>query len=584
MKVLLLHPEDAIPANVASYRFDIVVDFARAPNATYERWSLKSGCPIVSFYSFAEEMEDLYATRHLIKTGIGVMVDRSGIDWWDVLSLAIIPELQNLMLIPKLAEYLGTGCELYASRPFSLATNLQEMLGGPLAILGNTSALRRYSRHYSNVLSHLSIAQLYQVAHDKFDREHNLRRRLATRPLCSNKPVCLLPSGYINVSRMAVSLADLLPEESFLLVCARKGSRLRSVPGNVQTASLDSYFVGSDKGESAALLREWDLLKQRLVSCSKTFQMANVAGVFRRMPSLLQWALALRNAWARVFELESITACVCADDSNPYSRIPLILAKQQAIPTVALHHGALDLQMALKTQHADCYLAKSVMERDYLTGLCRLPADAVVGPASFSSPPFTAAMKISSSEAALNRSWLVFFTEPYRIGSWRSEEVYRELLPNLIDLASTCGLKLVFKLHPFESTGSHIRMLRKFLPQQDVRRIGVIAGPATPLLWRNTQIALTVESTTALECTALGIPVFLCGWLRHYHGRYQEQYADFGFGHILESIEQIANIPQLLESGKLAVRSEREPSMAVDPQMLRELLTGNAAVKTVLRA
>jgi hypothetical protein len=78
--------------------------------------------------------------------------------------------------------------------------------------------------------------------------------------------------------------------------------------------------------------------------------------------------------------------------------------------------------------------------------------------------------------------------------------------------------------------------------------------------------------------------VFLCGWLRHYQGRYQEQYARFGFGHVLESIEQIANIPQLLESEKVAVRPERDRSMAVDPLMLRELLTGNAAGRTVLRA
>jgi hypothetical protein len=580
MKVLLLHPEDAIPTDVASHCFNLVVDFARAPNATYERWSRQSGCPIISLYNFAEEMEDLYATKDLIKTGIGAMVDRSGIDWWDVLSLAIVPDLQNLMLIPRLAEYLGTGCELYASRPFALANSLQAMLGGRLIVLGNTSAVRRYSQHYSNVLWHLNIAQLYQVAQDKFDRQHNFRRRLAARPVCSNKPVFLLPSGYINVSRMTAFLADLLPEESFLLVYARKGSRLRSVPANVQTVSLDSYFAASDKSESAALLREWDIFKQRLISCSKTFQVANVAGVFRGMPSLLQWVLALRNAWERVFELQNIAACVCADDSNPYSRIPLIMAKQQTIPTIALHHGALDLQMAVKTQHADCYLAKSAMERDYLLGPCRLSPDAVVGPAS---PP-AAARKISSDRATSNKPWLVFFTEPYRIGAWRSEEVYRELVPNLVDLALTCGLKLVFKLHPFESAGAHIRMLRKLLPRQEVRRIGVIAGPPTAELWHNTQIALTVESTTALECTTLGIPVFLCGWLRHYHGRYQEQYARFGFGHVLESIEQIANIPQLLESEKVAVRPERDRSMAVDPLMLRELLTGNAAGRTVLRA
>jgi hypothetical protein len=507
------------------------------------------------------------------------MVDQSGIDWWDVLSLIIVPNLQDLMLIPRLAEYLGAGCELYASRTFPLAVGLQQILGGKLVVAGTArDAVSKYLRHYFNVWSHLNIAQLYQVAQDKFDQQHILRRRLAAPPLRSNTPVFLLPSGYINVSRMAASLADSLPEQSFLLVYARKSSELRSVPANVQTVSLDSYFARIDKSETAALLNEWEILKQRLVSCSRTFHAANVAGVFGRMPALLRWVLALRTAWARIFELENVVACLCADDSNPYSRIPLILAKQQAIPTVALHHGALDLWMAVKTQHADSYLAKSTMERDYLLGSCRMAPDAVVGPASFPKCKPEAAMEIRS-----DKPWLVFFTEPYKTGSWRLEEVYRELLPSLVDLAFKCGLKLVFKLHPFESAKAHIRMLRKFLPREEVSRIAVIAGPLTPELWHNIRIALTVESTTALECTAFGIPVFLCGWLRHYYGGYQEQYARFGFGNILESVEQIANIPQLLKSGKIAAR-KCEPSMTVDPRLLRELLAGKCAAREVVRA
>jgi hypothetical protein len=127
-------------------------------------------------------------------------------------------------------------------------------------------------------------------------------------------------------------------------------------------------------------------------------------------------------------------------------------------------------------------------------------------------------------------------------------------------------------------------MLRKFLPREEVSRIAVIAGPLTPELWHNIRIALTVESTTALECTAFGIPVFLCGWLRHYYGGYQEQYARFGFGNILESVEQIANIPQLLKSGKIAARPKCEPSMTVDPRLLRELLAGKCAAREVVRA
>ena len=41
---------------------------------------------------------------------------RSGIDWWDVLSLLIEPDLRQLILIGRLARELKGGCELSASR------------------------------------------------------------------------------------------------------------------------------------------------------------------------------------------------------------------------------------------------------------------------------------------------------------------------------------------------------------------------------------------------------------------------------------------------------------------------------------
>ena len=74
-------------------------------------------------------------------------------------------------------------------------------------------------------------------------------------------------------------------------------------------------------------------------------------------------------------------------------------------------------------------------------------------------------------------NWLVFFTEPYEAAGWRSDEVYSNLLPELCSLAQSSGMKLVFKLHPFESLKGHRRMLRKYLPQQE-SEIMVIAGRA----------------------------------------------------------------------------------------------------------
>ncbi|HZR56179.1 MAG TPA: hypothetical protein VFA74_04865 [Terriglobales bacterium] len=572
---MLVHPEDEPPQQIPCPHFDLIIDFARAPISTYEHWSLRFGCPTISFYDFAKEIEDLHLVKKLLEPGMRVMVDQSGIDWWDVLSLAVLPDLQSMMLIPRLADYLSSDCELFATRPFPLAKCLQHSLGVQLRVIGSRrTAVSRFLRHYSSALSNLNIAQLYQVAQDKFDKRHNIRRHLAARAPSSKKPVFLLPTAYINVSRMAVSIAELLPDHSFLLVCARKSSELKSLPANVRMVSLDAYFAALNKAEIYTLMGDWEILEQRLISRSKIFENAKIAGIFKGIPSLIRWALALRAAWIRVFQAEHVTACLCADDNNPYSRIPLILANQRAIPTIALHHGALDLCMAVKQQCADYYLAKSAMERDYLLNQCKIEQKTVIGPSAIIG---SAPTKIANSES--DQKCLVFFTEPYHVGSWRHDEVYRELLPHLLALASNYGLKLIFKLHPFESSKAHIRILRKFLPSEDVRRIGVITGPPNSELWRNTRVAITVESTTALECTALGIPVFLCGWLRHHYGGYQGQYARFGFGHILDSVEQLADIPQLLRSQEKAAPVSHESSMTINPQLLRELLTGRCAAR-----
>jgi hypothetical protein len=579
MKVLLLHSEDEFSASFLSKDFDLIVDFARAPRSTYGSWSRQSGCPTISLYDFAEEVEDLYATKKLLQTGMGFMADHSGIDWWDLLSLTIVPDLQNVILISKLADYLGIGCELHASRPFPLALGLQHLVKAKLEVSKNINPALRKVQHYFKVCSELDIRQLYQVAQDKFDREHNLRRRVASCALGSNTPVFLLPSAYINVSRMAASMAELLPDQDFLLVSARASGKLKPLPKNVRMASLDSYFAPPDQGEVTGLIHGWEVLKRQLVSSCKEFELLGIMGAFRRMPSLLRWALALRTAWMRVFEMENLAGCLCADDTNPYSRIPLMLAKRQAIPSVALHHGALDLYMALKKQHADFYLAKSAMEHDYLLRRCRVEPERLVGPTPTVVYEPT---KASVVELQAAKDWLVFFTEPYQAGAWRATEVYRELLPRLIETAFDCRLKLVFKLHPFESVKGHMRMLRKHLSREQVHQIKIIAGSPSPELWQNARAALTVESTTALECAAIGIPVFFCAWLRHYHGAYLEQYSRFGFGHVLESAAQLANVPQLLRSHHSPIG--RESSMTVEPQLLRELLTGKYASKIAVEA
>jgi hypothetical protein len=434
------------------------------------------------------------------------------------------------------------------------------MLSCTLGIQGGRfRSIRNQFRHYSSAFANLDAGQLSQVIQDKLDHHHTIRRRLSRRGSPSSVPVILLPSAYINVSRMAVRYAELLPEQQFLLVLARRSGQLQPSPSNVRIDSLDPYFGSSSDGE-VRLSNEWRILRQRLVHDDGLFEAADRAGMLERVTSGLRWGLRVRDAWLNVLGMQPVVGCLCADDTNPYTRIPLLLAKNRGIPTVACHHGALDSWMSLKTFAAGFYLAKSEMERDYLVHTCDVDREKIVlgGPAR----PSPSQVAIERSE----RSWMVFFTEPYEATGWRSAEVYCDLLPRLCSLAQRCGLKLVFKLHPFESIKGCRKKLRRTLGQKE-SGIEVIGGPLMNNLWDKTRFALTVESSTTLECATRRIPVFLCTWLQDAYSGYVRQFAKFGVGHALESPEQIADIPHLLAT-------QNRPTSAMEETMNAETLRG----------
>jgi len=340
---------------------------------------------------------------------------------------------------------------------------------------------------------------------------------------------------------------------------------------------LDPYFT-SNQRDINSVMEGWDNLRKRLINRAEEFKMADAAGVLGRIPPLLRWGVAVREAWNQVFETENVVGCLCADDTNPYTRIPLILAKNKGIPALACHHGALDYGMAMKTNHADWYLAKGDMEKDYLLRQCEIPSEKI----AVGGPPHkdTLAQPIVGGG---NKPWLVFFTEPYQTAGWRVDEVYGEILPRLSLLAKACGLQLVFKLHPFDSEKGHRRWLRRYLPHEE-NETHVISGPPTAELWKKTRLAITVESTVALDCTALGIPVFLCAWLRNPFSGYVQQFERFGAGVVLDSPQQISDIPNLLESQTSKSTEQDKLWQTMEPEKLRELLSGTYSLRTASTA
>jgi hypothetical protein len=285
-------------------------------------------------------------------------------------------------------------------------------------------------------------------------------------------------------------------------------------------------------------------------------------GVSEQVSEWLGYGLAVRDAWSKMLDTEPVEGVLCGDDSNLYTRLPVLLASARKIPTVDFHHGALDGNYLLKDLPSDVFLAKTEMERDYLLRICSLPADRIVIAPPVEPPP---------TKARSSHRLAVLFSEPYEVGGMRADEVYRELLPALWQLARENGRELVVKLHPFESRSERSRIIRNILSADAARQIRIVEGPRTPELVGEAWFGITIESTTAMECARNGVCCFLCRWLALSSYGYQEQYARFRIGQALETAEQIAQIPQLLAD--FSKCSGLKWADAVEPALLRQLLT-----------
>jgi hypothetical protein len=569
MRVLLLHPDDDFPAPGRTQHWDLIVDLGRAPKSFYEEQSAALGCPVFSLFDLAIEIEDLQIWRQLLEPGMGRVVDRYGIDWWDVISVMLQPELQDVRLALRLAEKLAGCRELTVSRSSMIAEALRIYLRIPLRILhaGLAADLMHGVLRRGRALANLGFVQLRQVVYDKYDPHYRWRRKFAGPPQRVSKaePVVLLPTAYSNVTKTALSYARLLPAQKFLLVVARESAAPSSLPANVQTTRLASFaHKRRDWNELHQLGRSWKQMEQSLQNHPE-FQLPVHIGILKKGRRWLRWGMAVRDAWVRVFETQSVVGCLSADDSNPYTRIPLLLAEQRGIPAVACHHGALDCRMANKNLRFSSYLAKGEMERDYLERICGVDKGRIRMGTAESAPS-------DASVWSDDAPWITFFSEPYETDFWRGEMIYREMLPRLCAAARRSGKTVVLKLHPFESARQRRRLVARTLSEDDRKLVSLTDAPLSREILQKTWCAVTVESTVAFECASVGIPAFLCGWLRHAYAGYAPQYVRFGVGRMLESPDELLRIPDMLGAVMPDSHAARRLVQAISPEILSEVL------------
>jgi hypothetical protein len=339
----------------------------------------------------------------------------------------------------------------------------------------------------------------------------------------------------------------------------------------VTRTRLASYAVGnSDPGELQYLLARWEKLREALREQDGFALLCN-SGCFDNFGSYLREGLAVRDCWTTVFRHEPVNAVLCADEKNPYTRIPIQLARKRGVTTVSCHHGALDGRYLFTDICADQFLSKSDMEWDYLVNTCHMPQEVVRGAGPSRVP-------IKTGETNRRGDSIVFFSEPYEALNGRTPEVYAEVLPGLSRLGTQYGRELIVKLHPFQSLRESRKIADEVLPREDRSRLRFVAGPLSEELIRQAWFCVTVTSSAAVDCAMRGVPAFLCLWLDQYGFRYGEQFVKFGAAMPLRGVEEIAKIPSRLEhfDGTKAEGFSRN----VEPELLTQMLFSNAAWRT----
>ena len=560
MRILFLHPEDDPDRGPwAQQCWDRVIDLGLAGTETYARWSKWFNCPVESI-GFARS--DVSRAREAFAAGRGLLVDSLGVDWWEVISVRYNLPLLQAIAVEKMAKTVRPEDELFASRLDFHAQVLRALLARsvqPLtSVTFNSRVLRAWKRFRK-----LSYRQIKQIFWDKYDPEYGIRRRFSHSPLPTRRPFVLLPSAYVNVSRMALAYAKTLPETDFLLVNARQNGRCQRTPENVSQVGLSSYVDSVYPAqEYDDLIARWKDAQPQLCENHLVRLLSQVGALEGFAQELHHW-LKVREAWRHVYDREDITAVLSCDASNPYTHIPLQLGKSRGLPSIATHHGALDGQNLLKTTNADVLLVKGNMERDYLLKRCRLPESLI---------EVAAPSRLLPVHKEQTGDSIVFFSEDYEVSGGRVEDYYREVLPRLAELATTLGKRIFLKLHPAENRDDRRRMVNRVLSSAQRNQLEILTGNLTDDFMLSICFAVTVISTTAVDCALRGIPVFACVWLENWPYKYAEHFCRFRIAAPLHEPNQILSIPKLLRNYSFC---DQQELWQESPATLGQLLRGS---------
>jgi hypothetical protein len=571
MRVLLLHPEDRPgQGEWADSRWDLIVDLGFASPFLYAEWSRELGTRVVSLRQFTGGEDSYRWIGRVLAQGRGRLLDRMGLDWWELAAVWRYQDLEALYLIRELTrEIHAASVELFGTRPHPFAALFAQVMSRPVQYLQNAAwAPITSAKRIVRSLRQLSPSQMAEIAFDKWDPHYQVRRQIVKQRAGSREPVVLLPSAYSNVTRTVLAYAAALQHSRFLLAATRRNAVSATLPDNVSAVSLAAYAVRNKQTdrEFAELNDAWRRFQHTVLADSADLRIARDAGIFDYFPGQLKNGLFIRDAWLSLMRAEPVIGVLCADDLNYYTRLPLALAARMNLNGVYCSHGALDSGLLFKHSYGGVHLVKGEMEKDYVLRSGAVPPGRVV----MAAPP---SMETSPHKTSLDRDKVVFFSQPYEIGGGRSGEIYRELVPRLCSLARAAGKRLVIKLHPFESERARARLLRTILPRKaDFDSIQIMAGAPLHTLFDQAWCGIGVDSSVAVECTLKGIPFFLCQWLDSAGAGYMQQFARYGAGTLLESPEEMERIPELVSAYQPDHRTGAQLWHDADSELLEAII------------
>jgi hypothetical protein len=532
---------------------------------------------VLSIYDLLDHARHRQQLRELLGVGLGQLVDSELIDWWDLFSGPLYQRLELVMLASILAGQVPENAEIFVTRPHFVTNALSLLRRCDVNVLATprradfaTRALRLLKK-----VSVLSPSQIADIAFDKWDADYRLRRLVGSRQVRPTNELVLLPSAYVNVSRAQLAYARMLPHRRFLLVATRRSGRQVRPPANVQVCSLASYAQGASvptQIERLGLLKKWEELLRDRFPTDRILGLATRLGMFEAFPAFLKTGLRVRDAWREVVAKEAVEAVLSADENNPFTRLPVVLARRRKVRTVSCDHGALNMIPGIRREYSDTFLASGEMARDYMINWCGLPAQKIfIGGPQRAPASFPAA---GPAAPARNRDWIVFYSEAYEVSSARTQTLYSELLPELCNLARQTNRKVVVKLHPFESLRGRKSLIDNTLSPHDRALVEMREGPMTADLFERAWFSVTVESSVAVESTTNGVPCFLCSWFDASWYDYGKQYAKYSAGHRLDSPQSIPQIPRMLEEIRITDATKQALHTSISCEQLDSLLFG----------